>query len=171
MVVILLRHTTPAGHEGVCYGSSDLGLAATFADEATAALADLLRPSRILTSPLQRCAQLAARAGQMFGTTVHIDPALSEMDFGDWEGKPWSSVPKDQLDEWAADFFDARPHGGESVRMMQNRVQPVLAGLQRDEETTLVVTHAGVMKISAAMQGLPDPWNLTIPYGGVLQHG
>ncbi|MHA3915535.1 alpha-ribazole phosphatase family protein [Halovulum sp. GXIMD14793] len=169
--LILMRHTTPDIAEGICYGRTDLALAASFEAEADAALASLsTAPRRIVSSPLQRCAKLAERTALKFNVDLSIDPALIEMDFGAWEGQAWSDLPRPELDEWAADFLDARPHGGESVRQMRERAQPVLDTL-RVETGVLAVTHAGILKVAAHLQDLPDAWRHSVPFGGTLAYG
>ena len=127
MALTLLRHTRPAGGDGVCYGRSDIGLAADVASEAEALAARLPRPDRIVTSPLARCRRLADHLGARLSLPVAIDPDWQEMDFGHWEGLPWSAVPRAELDAWAADLMHARPHGGESVAMLLARTRRALA--------------------------------------------
>lgn len=168
--LILMRHTTPAVAPGTCYGRTDLELANSFEAEAKAALAALPPPRRIVTSPLQRCRRLAEAAASAFGVAVEVEDALIEMDFGAWEGRPWEALPRAELDAWAADFLDARPHGGECVRQMRDRVAPVLAALAADD-AVLAVTHAGILKVAAHLQDLPDAWRHSVPFGGTLAYG
>ncbi|MEO0913336.1 MAG: alpha-ribazole phosphatase family protein [Pseudomonadota bacterium] len=165
MGLTLLRHTRPEIDEGICYGRSDLGLPAGAEAEMAAAL-DGLRdaPDAIVTSPAERCRQLAELAGQRFGLRVRQIPDLWEMDFGRWEGIAWAEIPRAELDAWAADFQHAQPHGGESVAEMAARVEGALAAL-RGGGPTLVVCHAGVQKVAAAMMGRAEAWTLSIPYG------
>ena len=56
-----------------------------------------------------------------------FDERLREFDFGTWEGVRWDAIPRAELDAWAADFFHARPHGGESVHMLRERVETAIA--------------------------------------------
>ncbi|QHQ33968.1 histidine phosphatase family protein [Algicella marina] len=168
MVLILMRHTRPENGEGRCYGRTDLPLPPDAAAQMDAALATLTHPPQALaTSPARRCRLLADRAARRFGLIPQVLPDLREMNFGTWENRRWSEVPRAELDQWAADFLHARPHGGESVAQMQARVLPALAALQ-GAGTTLVVTHAGVAKIAAAAMGHTDPWTHSLPYGETL---
>ncbi|MEL7454686.1 MAG: histidine phosphatase family protein, partial [Pseudomonadota bacterium] len=126
MGLILLRHTTPDVAPGTCYGRTDLDVAVQFHAEAAEAAAALPKFQRIVTSPLIRCRKLAAFIAEMTGLDICEEPRVQEMNFGDWEGCLWSDIPRPQLDAWAADFLNARPHGGESVAIFRVRVGEAL---------------------------------------------
>ena len=169
MAVILVRHTRPAVPAGVCYGVTDLDLAPTFDVEAAAVLAALPAADRLVSSPLQRCRQLAERIGAARGLAPVLDERLREFDFGGWEGVPWDSIPRKELDAWAADFFHARPHGGESVQMLRARVAAAIADYRRSSVPHVVVTHAGVIKAALAQTGHPDGWNAVVEFGASVR--
>ena len=169
MPVILVRHTRPAVPEGVCYGVTDLGLASTFDDEAAAVLAALPPVERLVSSPLQRCRRLAERIGAARGIAPVFDERLKEFDFGAWECVRWDDIPRSELDEWAADFFHARPHGGESVRMLHERVGAAIADYRRSGAFHVVVTHAGVIKAALARAGHPDGWKAVVRFGASIR--
>ncbi|MEM9705291.1 MAG: alpha-ribazole phosphatase [Pseudomonadota bacterium] len=169
MVLILVRHTTPAVDKGVCYGRTDLDVAETFNDEAAQVFDALPDFSRIVTSPLQRCAKLAAYIGERKGVEPQADPRLMEMDFGTWEGRLWSEIPKDELDGWAKDFLHARPHGGESVNMLQERTGEAIREIDHSKGPVLVVTHLGVMKAALSSGVTADDFATNIPFGGIAQ--
>ncbi|HBF90413.1 MAG TPA: phosphoglycerate mutase, partial [Hyphomonas atlantica] len=50
-------------------------------------------------------------------------------DFGRWEMQPWGDLPRHELDAWANDFLDARPHGGESVAELTARTRAAISDL------------------------------------------
>ena len=166
MHVILVRHTRPAAPAGVCYGMTDLDLAPTFDDEAAAIVATLPPADRLVSSPLRRCRRLADRIGAARALAPVFDERLREFDFGTWEGVPWDSIPRSELDAWAADFFHARPHGGESVHMLHERVGSAIADYRQSGVSHVVVTHAGVIKAALAQSGHADGWSATIEFGG-----
>jgi alpha-ribazole phosphatase len=146
--LILVRHPLPDVAAGVCYGSSDLAAAATALVAGHATLAPQLAPwlargARLYSSPLQRCSALAALLGDFTP-----DARLVEMDFGAWELRPWSDIPRAEVDAWASDLLDYRPGGGETVREVAARVRSFLADLRGD---AVVVCHAGIMRLMAAM--------------------
>lgn len=156
MDLLLIRHPPPAVEEGVCYGCTDLPLAAApdaAADALAARLASLGAPSpqALLTSPLGRCASVAAELGKRFGLPSGADARLREIDFGAWEGRRWDDIDRAALDAWAADLHHAREHGGESVAQCSARVVEWFEACRASAaERAWVLTHAGVMRIVAA---------------------
>ena len=169
MPLILVRHTRPAVAEGICYGMTDLSLAPTFEEEAARIIEALPPAERLVTSPLRRCRLLAERIGAARNLAPVIDARLREMDFGVWEGVPWASIPRAELDAWAADFLHARPHGGESVHMLRERAGAALDEYRRSGLSHVVVTHAGVIKAARAHGGEPEGWRSNIDFGGVIR--
>ena len=151
---------------GICYGRSDLGVAASFEEELVRVQAGLPRFDRIVSSPLRRCQVLAARLAEAHGMGVTTREDITEMDFGAWEMQPWDGIPRDDLDLWAADFMGARPHGGECVQMLRDRVARALDTLVPG---TLVVTHSGVIRAAAAITGHEAGWDIKISFGGWVQ--
>ncbi|WP_422649228.1 Alpha-ribazole phosphatase [Cupriavidus sp. H18C1] len=184
MDLVLIRHAHPAVDDGVCYGRLDLSLAEPMsppadaivnAASAAASANGVPPPARIVCSPAQRARVTAQRIAQAYlsragGTAPAIssEARLHELDFGAWEGQRWDAVPREGLDQWAADLMDACPHGGESARSAYARVAgwadslqaspSVLASVSEPEpESCLwVVGHAGPMRMLAAhWLGLP----------------
>lgn len=168
MALILLRHTTPEVEPGICCGQTDLDVAATFETEAIATLAALPQAHRIVTSPLVRCRKLADFIGDRSQLAVEEDSRLKEMDFGSWEGRAWSAIPRAEIDAWAADFFNARPHGGESVAMLQARTFDALADWRQRDELVLIVTHAGVIRAALAGGETAEDFRVQIDFGGFV---
>ena len=168
MPLTLLRHTTPNRHQGLCYGRLDLDLADTFAAEAQRALAALGKVTAIHSSPLSRCMRLAEFIAEKHELSVLAEPRLIEMDFGRWEGLLWSHLPREELDAWAEDFMHARPHGGESVAMLRERVLSVLDEISKDRsfDAALCVTHSGVIKAAMARGDQSTDFDLTVAFGG-----
>lgn len=166
MSLILVRHTRPVGGEGLCYGRSDLAPGPDLATAAAALAAALPGFAAVATSPAARCRRLAERLAAARGLAAPTpDPRLAEIDFGAWEGLAWDAVPRGELDAWAADLTHARPHGGESVAMLEARVRDALADWRAAAGPVLVVTHAGVVRAARAIAGAPDAWTSTIAYG------
>ncbi|MEI5996962.1 alpha-ribazole phosphatase [Paraburkholderia bengalensis] len=163
MDIVLIRHPAVAVEAGVCYGQSDVALAD--APEASAAalavrLATLQVPAPrvLLSSPLTRCASVAAALAANFGCAASIDDSLKEMNFGTWELKRWDGIDRASIDAWAENFEHAREHGGESVEQFVSRVRAWFDVFEQTRELTpaYVVTHAGVMRVIAAtVLGVP----------------
>jgi alpha-ribazole phosphatase len=163
MALTLVRHTRPL-LDGLCYGSSEIALAPTFPAEAETVAARLGRADRIVTSPLGRCRRLAEHLGAALGAPVAVEDDWREIDFGAWEGRPWSAIPRPELDAWAADFLDARPHGGESVAMLLARTRRAIAACGAGR--TLAVTHAGPIRAALFATGAgPAAWDRAVGFG------
>ena len=163
-----MRHTRPALDKSYCYGSLDIELADSFEVDAAEAMKRVPHVDRIVSSPLLRARRRAERVGASRGLEVKIDARVSEMDFSAWEGRPWSEIPRDELDAWAADFLDARPHGGESVRTFQQRCLDAVNEWADRPGDTLVVCHAGVVRAVFAVGTRSQDFSRSIDYGDVV---
>ena len=169
MPVTLVRHTQPDVAADICYGSTDLKLAASFADEAADVTAALRHCEVLISSPLLRCKLLADVIADSFGVAVQIDERLREMDFGRWEGRPWSEIPRVEISMWSEDFMHARPHGGESVAMLHARTRDVLADYRGGEQHHVFVTHSGVIKAALSNGDTAADFDTKIEFGGIVQ--
>ena len=169
MRVTLVRHTQPAVSDGVCYGATDLDVAPTFEAEAAQVVEALPPAMRLCTSPLRRCRRLAERIGAAQGLTPAIDERLREMDLGAWEGVAWDDIPRAELDAWAADFLHARPHGGENVYMLRERIWAAIDDYRRSGLSHIVVTHHGIIKAALARNGDPEAWKTHVDFGGSIR--
>lgn len=161
--MILLRHPRPDVAEGVCYGATDLECADDVA-AIEACVAGLPPVDRVVSSPLRRCLALGSIVAGRFRLPLTVDERLREMDFGCWEGRPWADIARAEVDAWAADFHDARPHGGESVAMLAARVGGALAALRAMPGTTLAVTHLGVIRAALAASKREDGWRAQVSF-------
>lgn len=144
-------------------------MASSFDSEAAAVAGALPSFVRIVTSPLQRCRKLADYLSGVSGAPLTPDPRLAEMDFGTWEGLLWSDIPRPELDQWAGDFLHACPHGGESVAMLRHRTKAALRDLEALEETTLVVTHSGVIKALLSTGDGAQDFSTNVGFGGFVE--
>ncbi|WP_019256689.1 histidine phosphatase family protein, partial [Burkholderia thailandensis] len=108
------------------------------------------RASRVWSSPLARCANVARVLADDVRVPVEIDSRLREIDFGAWEMRSWDAIGRDALDRWSADLMHSREHGGESAAQFVARVRPALAALAASASASWVVTHAGVMRALAS---------------------
>ena len=150
MGLTLLRHTAPLVAPGICYGRTDLELAPSFPEELERISVKMPVVAHVFTSPLQRCRRLAEALCKTHGLSLKIEPRIREMDFGAWEGQAWSDISRDEIDAWADDFLHARPHGGESVAMLRARALAALEDIRGNNQPTLLVTHAGIIKAAFA---------------------
>lgn len=158
MILHLIRHPKPLIEPDICYGQLDVAAEnpAATAERLRAELLPGLSPGFTLwSSPLRRCRALAEVLAEKLSDSSHalpspvrFDARLMEMNFGAWEGRPWDSVPRSQLDAWAADVEGYTPPGGESPHRLRERVLDFVAGLGDGEH--VLVTHAGVIRLLLA---------------------
>lgn len=147
MQLYLIRHPAPQVAAGVCYGRTDLPLADDVA-AAAARIGPQLPPlpqmPPVFTSPLQRCRLLA----DALHPAPRSDPRLQEMDFGEWEMRPWNQIQREALDGWAADPLGYAPPDGETVAELRARVRDFVMELEGEGlQRAVLVTHAGVLKV------------------------
>ncbi|MFT3816127.1 MAG: histidine phosphatase family protein [Rubrivivax sp.] len=91
----------------------------------------------VVTSPLARSRAVGCWLAR-WGWRHRVDAALSELDFGRWDGLHWIAVPRPEFDAWCADFEAYAPGGGESVGALLQRVRGFEPGAAR-----IAVTHGG----------------------------
>lgn len=145
---VLIRHTTPDIAPGICYGRANIGLAHTFEAEAAQVLQALPAGiSAIYSSPLERCARLAAYlAAHLPGVALHYVPALQEMHFGHWELQPWDAIDQEALHAWMNHYVSHAVPGGESFALLYQRVCRWYHTHQMWLQQAAIVTHAGPIR-------------------------
>lgn len=184
----LARHAQPLIDAGICYGRLDMAADADATAECAARLAAQLPAGlRVVSSPLQRCEQLAHALQALRPDLAYkTDGQLQEMDFGQWEGCAWQDIPRAELEAWTGDFAHYRVgHDGESVTAFMARVGAAFDGLKllsqtpamdqgtmAQESSVLWITHAGVIRaVELLAQGVrhierADQWPVEAPKYG-----
>ncbi len=153
MTLWLIRHAQPLLEPGICYGQLDMAADAQGTLDCAHALAKALPQGFFaVTSPLQRCEQLAQDLrGLRPDLTFKTDDNLQEMDFGQWEGRPWDAIPRVELEAWTENFANyAAGNTGESVSQFMARVAVYYDSLQPGSQT-LWITHAGVIRAATLL--------------------
>jgi alpha-ribazole phosphatase len=153
MKVVLIRHPAPLIEPGVCYGRLDIPLQPAAAEDIAALVAhpELCGIGTVWCSPARRCREVADCIARAAETLPIIDERLRELDFGDWEGLPWSTLDRANLDRWAAAPLLFAPPNGESGAAIDSRVRAFHAEMMRDHRDCVVVSHGGPLKILAAL--------------------
>lgn len=153
MKLWVARHAQPLIAAGVCYGATDVA-----ADElATQVAADELARVlpfgiAVISSPLQRCAQLAQGVQALRpDLSFHTDARLREMDFGCWEGRRWVDIPQSEYDAWTTGFGSYRFGGNESVSDFMRRVAQAWDEFHTAGRDLLWITHAGVFRAASLL--------------------
>jgi alpha-ribazole phosphatase len=173
MKLTLIRHTSLQVPPGVCYGQSDIDVAASFANEVAITKAKIagMNFDAMYTSPLQRCHKLAQALN--IGEAVH-DARLKELHFGDWEMQAWDDIPRDYFDVWAQDYANLAPPNGETFGQLQQRALHFLEEikLQHAGKHILIVTHGGLIRALLAHvlnMELKDLFRFNIDYASVTE--
>ncbi len=128
----------------------------------------------IITSPLSRAhetAELMADRLNIPAQNISLDPRLSELSFGIWEGMTSQEIKDQHYDDRKArkaHRWTFAPPKGESS---QSRIPQITAFLQQLPPATLVVTHSGIIRIIVyILAGLDAKTaaDLVVPHGAVL---
>jgi len=107
-----------------------------------------IEPTRIYASPLKRTQETALIINERFHVPIILVPALIERDFGSLSGKRRSEIDPVLMLNDLEGHYDYRPFGGESVEDVRGRILEFLKTLKLEsEETIIVVTHRGVIRI------------------------
>lgn len=155
----LLRHAPTEWNTGKrLQGRADIALsAAGRAALATQALPGEVAGFRALVSPMQRTRETA----RLLGLDPQVEPRLIEMHWGRYEGHTIAELRAEHGTTFTANEgrgLDFTPEAGESPRMVQDRLRPLLAELAAAGEPTLAVTHRGVIR---AVYALATSWDMT----------
>ena len=116
-------------------------------------LPDECQDYQALTSPLIR----ARHTAKILSLDAKVEPRLTEMSWGAWEGQQFPDVRKRLGASWPAyqaKGLDFRPDGGESLREVQTRLLPWLRNIQ---QPTVAVTHKGIVQ---ALHALATNWDM-----------
>ncbi len=160
MIVHLLRHAVSTAPAGVAGGWTDWPLAE--AGHAMARAASTAwpwpAPPRLLASDLERAVATARPFAERHGIACITDARLRETNLGDWEGRTWAGLEREQaqrLARWYRDWRTEGPPGGESFADVVARVRAFLADLDAQPHT-LVVAHAGSIRALLVASGAHD---------------
>jgi len=106
------------------------------------------------------------------GCEVEVDDRLIEIDYGEWEARPFAELPRDVVARWHDDA-DFAPPGGESLRAVGTRV----AGFceeRLDERVVVAVSHVSPIKAAVTWAlGVGDElaWRMRLDVASVTRIG
>ena len=173
MKLTLIRHTSLQIAQGICYGQTDVDVAASFMQEAADTKTKLkdIQVDAVFSSPLQRCVKLADALAL---AEIKQDERLKELHFGDWEMQAWDNIPRDIFDDWAQNYAHLAPPNGETFSQLQQRgiafVNELLS--EYPQGHVAVVTHGGMIRAMLAhvlnMQ-LKGLFRFNVDYGSITQ--
>jgi broad specificity phosphatase PhoE len=113
------------------------------------------------SSPLRRALDTAHLIGKATGKDPVVDPRLTELNYGTWEGKLFEEICRENpvlYHAWVADPGRIAPPQGESGEQLIERVAPFLADLavRHPRGNVLVVCHKTLCRLLACyILGVP----------------
>ena len=152
--LLLLRHGQSTWNaDGRWQGQADPPLSALGEEQARGAARRLGAGqfSRVVASDLQRARRTAEILAEALDLAVEIDPALREIDVGDWEGLTRAQINEQApgaLADWSEGRSESTP-GGEPRRHLTERAQAALlraAASSAPGARVLMVSHGALIR-------------------------
>lgn len=160
----LIRHAHTQWNElGKAQGRTDIPLSETGHEQAKS-LARALRNDKfdsVYTSPLRRSVQTAEYISRASGSELVFEDALTEIQFGEWEGLSFEHIGKKYQEIyaiWRDTPFNCAVPKAESLQEVLDRCVKLLELILQKHETgsVAVVTHTLPIKMMIAyLIGLP----------------
>ncbi len=161
----LMRHGQTAWNKSEIFrGRADVPLNETGLKEAELAAAYFRdrKVDAVYSSPISRAVQTAEKIADALGLKVLPHPGITDMSFGDWEGRPIKEVEHRDAERFR--LWQEAPHllkvpGGESLAEVRTRAVAALEDAIRKHEkgTVIMVTHRVVTKVLiCAILGLDE---------------
>lgn len=172
MKLTLIRHTSVDVLPGVCYGQTDVPLRDTFPQEASEVAWKLKDAcfDKVFTSPLSRCVRLAEYCG--YADAIR-DDRLKELHFGEWEMCLFQQIKDPHLQTWYDDYFHVATPGGESFRMLLERLSAFFDELKsRPCRHAGIFAHGGILTCAQLYSGdirREEAFRFVHPYGSVIR--
>lgn len=164
-VVYLIRHGQTAWNvEEVFRGRADVPLDEQGRRQAHAVAQALTNDavSAVYSSPLQRAALTAQPIASAHGVETQIEERLTDLHFGEWEGKPLTEVRAtwpDVFARWERDPGSVTFPGGESLPVVRRRALAAIEDIAARHvgKAVAAVSHRVVTKVLlCAVLGLDD---------------
>ncbi len=168
MDIYLIRHTSVANDNNICYGQSNIPLSDSFVEEAKAIKNYLSDDIQLISSPSIRCVRLS----EFISQGVVYDNRLLELNFGLWEGMEWSSISKGEIELWAKDIIYRPCPNGECYNDLYKRATLFWDNIKTKTCYTkiAVITHSGVIRsILSYILNIPleNSFNISIDFAGI----
>ncbi len=172
--VDLLRHGEPVG--GRRYrGQLDDPLSEKGWAQMKSAVGDHCPWDRILTSSLSRCRAFAEALAERHQLPMEESDALTEIGFGDWEGKTAAELMEEDAEvlyRFWSDPVNNTPPGAETLTNFHRRItgQWEKSIQQYAGEHLLMVGHAGMMRMILSHvlgMSIDKMFRLQIPNAGI----
>ena len=129
------------------------------------------RITRVVASPLIRCAATAKFAADRLGLPVETDDRLLEIAHGTWEGRLRDEIAADDPErfrDWRSKPGDVIFEGGETLAQVHARWRHFIETFDTSQPT-LIVTHDAVVRVAilqAQQRLLDDLWAVRVENAG-----
>ena len=160
ITIDLLRHGETLAAKRMI-GSTDVPLSDQGYTQMQKAVCSQPQYSRIISSPLQRCATFARDYAEDKNISLEIEDALKEYHFGDWENHLTETIWQQQpqaLEKFWADPENCPPPNAENLLSFQRRIEGAFKQIiqQAESEHLLLITHGGVIRcLLGALLAMP----------------
>ncbi len=152
MNIYIIRHgETHSNRNGEYYGSLNVPLNKNGIKQMKALKPSLsdIKFDRVYSSPASRALESLKICGDYLQEVI-TDHRLSEISFGDFEGKTYEEIAKlypKEVVTWDKDWQNFCPPGGEAFISFYQRVTEFFKEVLRAEgENILIMAHSGVIK-------------------------
>ena len=148
-MLLVVRHgRTAVNAAGLLLGRQDPPLDDVGVAQADAIARTLGPVDHVVSSPLGRC---RATAERLTADSLEVDERWIELDYGEFDGRPFGDLPAGTWERWRSDVTFTPP-GGESLATLGRRVRSALEEVapRAVEGTVVVVTHVSPIKAALA---------------------
>lgn len=174
--VDILRHGKPEGGN-IFRGTTDVDLSDIGWSQMTNAIPDKQAYQRILTSPMIRCRDFAAKMAKDQQITCQEIVDLREISFGDWDGLTFKEVEQHSPDLFKQYWTDPVKHSPPNAEPMMAFCQRVKQAFWQQVhhyqgEHLLMVVHGGVVRaiLMDILQSAPVAlMRFEVPYASVTR--
>lgn len=116
--------------------------------------------AHVVCSPLARSADMGRLIAPALSARLHIEPELSEINLGAWDGLPVAEIRArwpGEYEKRGEDLYTYRPPGGENFHDLQARVLATFSRVTRSlDGNLLIIGHRAVNRaLLADILGLP----------------
>ncbi|MFN3522510.1 MAG: histidine phosphatase family protein [Phenylobacterium sp.] len=108
----------------------------------------------LYSSPRERARETASIIAERLRLSADVEPALDEIDYGDWTGQKFDELAHDpRWGRWNAAREAERPPGGESLAQVRARLDVWMGRLARRHpgQHVAAVSHAETIKAAVAL--------------------
>ncbi len=131
----------------------------------------------VVSSPMLRCHAFADVLSKQLAIPLLINESLTEIGFGDWEGKTAEELKVADpalFHDFQRDPVNHRPPGAESLQGFSQRITDGVSALlaEYSGKKILLVTHAGIMRtlfVHVLSAPLKSRQLIRFPYAGMFR--